>query len=149
MPRHRRVRGGGRSGFTLLEVLLVVGIIALLAAFVVPTFFGTQRNAEINITNTMVSNGGQLAQQLELYRMHIGTYPETLTALTEKPDDEEMAKKWQGPYISDPKSLKDAWGHDLQYKFPGEVRKDGYDLWSMGPDGEDGTDDDITPWTKE
>jgi len=72
-----------------------------------------------------------------------------LTALTEKPDDEEIAKKWRGPYISDPKSLKDAWGRDLQYKFPGEVRQDGYDLWSMGPDGEDGTEDDVTPWTKD
>jgi len=149
MKKRMSVQSRRRGGFTLLEVLLVVGIIALLAAFVVPSFFSTQRGAEIDITSTMVSDGGSIAQQLELYRMHVGTYPEELSGLTEKPDDDEKAEKWRGPYINDPKKLKDAWGHDLKYKYPGEVRENGYDLWSMGPDGEDGNDDDVTPWEKD
>ncbi len=137
-----------RGGFTLLEVLLVVGIIALLAAFVVPQFMGTRNKAEIDITTTMVKSGGTLATQLELYRQHVGSYPDELTALVEKPDGLEDENKWGGPYITDPKSLKDAWGNDLQYKYPGEAHENGYDLWSMGPDGDDGTDDDIKNWSE-
>ncbi|UCD27985.1 MAG: type II secretion system major pseudopilin GspG [Planctomycetota bacterium] len=138
-----------RRGFTLLEVLLVVGIIALLAAFVVPSFIGTEKSAKIKLAEGMVGTGGTLATQLELYRMAMGTYPDELKGLVEKPDDEDEEAKWGGPYITDPKSLRDPWANELQYKFPGEVREDSYDLWSMGPDGEDGTDDDIKNWTSE
>jgi len=138
-----------RGGFTLLEVLLVVGIIALLAAFVVPQFMGTQRGVEIDTAKNMVDSGGPLGIQLQLYRMHIGKFPEELKELYEKPDDEEEAEKWRGPYIDNPEKLKDPWGNELQYKCPGDVNEEGYDLWSTGPDGEDGTDDDLTNWKKE
>ncbi len=146
MNRMRRIRRVRRSGFTLLEVLLVVGIIALLAAFVVPAFMGTQIATEIKTTQAMVASGGNLATQLELYRMAMGNYPEELKYLTEKPSDDDD-NKWGGPYIKDSGSLKDAWGRELQYKFPGEYHEDSYDLWSLGKDGDDGTDDDIKNWT--
>jgi general secretion pathway protein G len=145
IKRNRRRRGG----FTLLEVLLVVGIIALLAAAVVPQFMGTQRSTEIQITENMVASGGTIAQQLELYRMAVGSYPDELRFLVEKPEDEEAAEKWNGPYIDSADKLKDAWGNELKYKHPGDVNEDSYDLWSIGPDEEDGTDDDITNYTKE
>jgi len=150
MRRTTRIRNRRRSGFTLLEVLLVVGIIALLAAFVVPTFLSTQRGAEIDIAQTMVDDGGTLATQLNLYHMAIGAYPEELKELVEEPDDEDIAAKWRGPYITDLKKLKDSWGNELQYARDGEFNGEGkYDLWSMGPDGEDGSDDDIGNWSKE
>ena len=145
----REKRNRRRGGFTLLEVLLVVGIIALLAAFVVPSFIGTEDKAKKKLAESMVSTGGAIATQLELYRMAMDKYPEELTGLTEKPDDDEEAEKWGGPYITDPKSLKDPWGNELQYKFPGEVNEGSYDLWSWGPDEEDGTDDDIKNWSSE
>jgi general secretion pathway protein G len=148
MQRIRRTRRHRRSGFTLLEILIVVGIIALLAAFVVPNFFGTQRGAEIDITRTSIGPSGNLATQLELHRLHTGTYPGELKELHEKPDDGERAAKWRGPYITDPGSLKDAWGRELRYRYPGQFNQDRYDLWSVGPDGQDGTDDDITNWTR-
>lgn len=132
-----------RPGFTLLEVLLVVGIIALLAAFVVPSFMGTQRGAEIQIARTMVDDGGHLATQLNLYRMHMGSYPEELKELVEKPADEDEADKWHGPYINDLDKLKDPWRNELRYKYPGDVNDTGYDLYSVGPDGEEGTEDDV------
>jgi len=147
-----RNRNRRRCGFTLIEVLLVVGIIALLAAFVVPSYMNTQRSAETDIAKSMCDDGGTLATQLNLYRMAIGVYPEELKELVEPPDDEDLAAKWEGkgPFINDLKKLKDPWHQELQYTKDGEFNGEGkYDLWSIGPDGEDGTDDDIGNWTKE
>jgi general secretion pathway protein G len=148
MQRTKRIRSR-RRGFTLLEILLVVAIIALLAAFVVPTFMNTELGAKIDITKNIVTEGGVLDGVLELYRMNVGQYPPDLKELLDKPDDEARAAKWRGPYIKSADRLKDACNKDLKYKFPGEYHQNGYDLWSVGPDGEDGTEDDIANWTKE
>ena len=151
MRRGKRIRSGRRRGFTLLEVLLVVGIIALLAAFVVPQFLGTEERARIEMTKGRVASGGTIATQLEIFRTHMGRYPEELSELLEEPDDEEEAEKWAGPYINDLNALKDGWDRELQYKGPEEAgfNEGRYDLYSLGKDGEDGTDDDIGNWTKE
>lgn len=124
-------------------MLLVVGIIALLAAFVVPSFIGVRGRAEIDTARAMVDSGGIIAGQLEVYRTHVGKYPDELRYLCGKPEDETDAEKWHGPYIADVGKLKDPWGRDLRYRCPGEVNDNSYDLWSLGPDGEDGTDDDL------
>jgi general secretion pathway protein G len=147
MAQVKRVRSR-RGGFTLLEVLLVVGILALLAAFVVPTFIKTQEDAYVKTTK---ANMGGLTSPLELFHQALGRYPQELKELFEKPDDEEEASKWTGPYIDDLTKLKDAWGHEFQYlgNEDAKANEGRYDLWSMGKDGEDGTDDDITNWTKD
>ncbi len=134
-----------RRGFTLLEVLLVVGILALLAAFVVPQFLKTQEDANVKLTR---GNMGGLTSPLELFHQALGRYPEELKELFEKPEDEDEASKWTGPYIDDPTKLKDAWGRELQYLGNDEAKANEgrYDLWSLGKDGEDGTDDDIKNW---
>jgi len=135
----------------LLEVLVVIAIIALLAAFVVPEFMGTADKAKRDLTQRMVEDGGNINSALNLYRLHMGTYPEELEALTQSEDDleDEEKDKYGGPYIQDPEKLKDAWGNELNYKFPGDVGGDAmYDLWSSGPDGDDegGDGDDIKNW---
>ncbi len=143
-----------RRGFTLFEVLLVIAILALLAAFVVPRFMNVGEQANIDMAKTAMGRSGPLAKALDLYRIAMGKYPEGedgLKALIEAPEDdvEEGEKKWNGPYLQDEKSLKDPWGHEYNYRFPGEENEDMYELWSNGPDGEEGTEDDIKSWGDE
>ncbi len=146
MQKNRRMR---RKGFTLLEILIVVGIIALLAAFVVPNLMQTQVGAEKQLAQSAVDSNGPVATAIKLFRMHIGRYPTELKELTEKPDAEDEANKWNGPYLEDATKLKDPWGEEYQYKSPGDHHADTYDLWSKGPDRQDGNDDDIGNWAKE
>ncbi len=145
---HRRIsRRSIRRAFSLLEVLLVVVILGILAAFVVPNLIGTGDKAKIDTTRSMVLKGGTLGLALDLYRTNVGEYPETLKELYEPPTDEEKKKRWGStPYIDNPSAMKDAWGRDLQYKRPGQHNEQSYDLWSLGPDGQDATDDDIGNW---
>lgn len=149
MKRKQRRTAIRRRAFTLLEVLMVVVIIGILAALVVPNFFGAQEGAKIDLTKALIDSG--VNGTLDMYRMHMGRYPTTdegLAALVEQPDDEELAEKWRGPYIKDGSKLKDAWGNDLVYESPGQYNENTYDLSSTGPNGQEGDDDDITNWEK-
>jgi general secretion pathway protein G len=146
----RRSKRAKRIGFTLLEVLLVVGILALLAAFVVPNLIGAKDEANIKLTKAAVGRNGTIANALKRYRLHVGVYPETdegLAALYEIPDSlDEEDGKWNGPYLDgDPEDLRDPWGREYEYRSPGEFNEESYDLWSLGPDEKD-DDDDIKNW---
>lgn len=145
--KKRMQRTRSRAAFTLLEVLMVVAIIGLLAAFVVPRLFGTQEKAQRDLMQATVDKG--LNGALDMYKLHMGHYPREddggLMALVEPPDDEEEAKKWAGPYLT-AKQLRDSWGNDFIYECPGEYNEDGYDLSSAGSDGDEGSDDDIRNW---
>ena len=132
-----------RPGFTLLEVLIVIGLLAILAAFVVPDLMGTREAAKEDIARTLISANGPVARALDLYLLHMNTYPDELADLSEPPDDDEDREKWRGPYITNPQDLEDPWGQALEYRFPGEHNPAGYDLHSLGIDGQDDTDDDI------
>ncbi len=140
---HRR-----RRAFTLLEVLMVIVIIGILAAFVVPSFFGAGEGARIDLTKALIESG--INGSLDMYKMHMGHYPREdeggLQALVQAPDSEELQAKWRGPYIKDGAKLKDAWGHDLIYQSPGQYNQNSYDLSSPGPNGTEGDEDDITNW---
>lgn len=143
-----------RKGFTLIEVLLVVMILAMLAAFVVPNLMGASDKAKKGLASAAVGSNGALSGVLDQFRLEVGRYPTTdegLSALVTKPTglDEVAATKWGGPYIKDPAGLNDPWGHLYGYKCPGDVNQQGYDLWSNGPDGQPGTEDDICNWTRE
>ncbi len=137
-----------RRAFTLLEILLVVGLLALLAAFVVPTLVGQADKAKVDLARTAVGANSPLSNAIDLYKINCGTWPEELKYLYEKPSDPDVAKKWvQG--IKDLQGLKDPWDRDYQYRGPGEKNQSGVDLWSLGPDGLDGTEDDITNWVRD
>jgi general secretion pathway protein G len=130
-------------GFTLLELLVVMVIIGLLAGYVGPKFFGQIGKSEVKAARAQID---ALQKSLDQYRLDVGHYPSTeqgLAALFTKPGDEP---KWAGPYLA--KAVpKDPWGHDYQYRSPGEHGE--YDLLSYGRDGRpggQGEDDDLTSW---
>jgi general secretion pathway protein G len=143
MRRKRRCR----TGFTLLEILIVAGLLALLAAFVLPQFLGRAEKAKVSLAQAAVGSSGPIAMAIDQFRLDLGRYPAELSELYEEPSDEAEAEKW-GPdsYIKDPDTLNDPWGHPYEYRFPGEYHEKSYDLWSSGPDGESDTEDDIVNW---
>ena len=148
--KRRTARATVRRAFTLLEVLMVIVILGLIATVVITQIGGTEERARRDLTQQQIN--GVLVTKLDLFRLHCGRYPtedEGLLALLEQPDDEELEDKWAGPYVK-PEQLKDPWGNELNYKFPGDVGGEKmYDLWSSGPNGDDesGDGDDIKNWS--
>jgi len=130
-------------GFTLIEILVVILIIGLLAAFVAPKYFGHVGTAKIKAAKAQIELFGTA---LDAYRLDTGKYPtseEGLKALREKPSN---ADGWQGPYL--PKEIPvDPWNNAYIYKCPGEHGD--YDLMSYGLDkvqGGEGENQDIVNW---
>ena len=143
----------GASGFTLIEILLVIVIILLLAGALVVFVLPQQKGAEKNTTRLMLA---QVATALDTYRLNLGHYPNEqeggIDALTKKPtfENERMGEKWQGPYLKPGTVLDDPWGNKLRYELstatsdsPESKNALPYKLFSVGPDGQADTDDDI------
>jgi general secretion pathway protein G len=144
----RRPRSWGRGGFTLIEILVVIAVIAMLAALVAPNVFqhvGTAKDA------TARSQIELLGAALDAYRLDNGRYPSTdqgLQALAEQPTIQPLPSNWRGPYLRKAVPL-DPWGFPYIYLCPGEANPRGYDLISLGADGEPGgveEDADIVSW---
>jgi general secretion pathway protein G len=147
----RRVRGARRA-FTLLEILIVVGILAVLAAFVVPALLGSADEARIELAKAAVGRNGDIANALKRYRFHVGSYPSTdegLEGLFRVPRGIDAdAKIWKGPYLEGaPEELLDPWSEEFIYVSPGKFNTDSYDLSSKGPDRKADTDDDVKNWS--
>lgn len=131
------------TGFTLLELLVVVAIIGLLTAYVGPKYFGQLGKSEQALAKSQLES---FHRALAAYRLDIGAFPSTeegLGALVNKPAN---AAKWAGPYLSKAVPL-DPWGKAYIYKAPGS--KGDYDLLSYGKDGQpggDGENAEVTSW---
>jgi general secretion pathway protein G len=134
-----------RSGFTLIEVMVVMIILAILAAVVVPRVVGREEDAR---RARALSDVESLGTALDLYKADNGDYPTTEEGLPALRTAPATAKNWNGPYLK--KALApDPWGHDYIYSAPGEHNPDSYDLYSTGKDGQpggEGNDKDITNW---
>jgi len=141
----RYVGRKSHSGFTLIELLLVLVILAVLATVVVPKFTKRSEQAKITAAKVDVSNIGLALDAFEIDSSRYPTTTEGLMALLEKPSSD--IPDWKGPYLKRAVS-KDPWGNEYVYTYPGQYNKYGYDLYSYGPDGQKGTQDDITNWTE-
>jgi general secretion pathway protein G len=130
-----------RRGFTLTELMLVVVIIGILAALVIPKIAGNSERARVTAATADI-NGG-IKSALGQYEIDNGFYPKSLQDLLVQPSN---AKNWHGPYLD--KLPVDPWSNPYIYYFPGKHNQTGYDLLSIGPDGKEGTDDDVVNWTK-
>ena len=140
-----RTHGGSprrSAGFTLLELLVVIVIIGLLAAYVGPKYFSQLGKSEVTIAKAQIE---AFEKSLDTYRLDVGRYPNTeegLGALLVAPTT--AGAKWNGPYLKKALPL-DPWGHAFQYRAPGT--KSEYDILSLGRDGQpggSGEDADIT-----
>ncbi len=131
------------QGFTLLEVMVVIVILGILASLVVPNLMGSQERANMQ---KAVSDITALETSLSLYKMDNYDFPTTeqgLDALVERSDVEPEPRRFpEDGYIK--RLPKDPWGNEYILLNPGENGK--MDVFSVGPDGEAGTEDDIGNW---
>jgi len=130
-----------RKGFTLIEMLIVIGIIGIMLTFAVRNFTGLGGTAEITKARADI---GSISTLLQAYKTLGGTYPsdsQGLQALVTKPTTSPKPKSWiqQMPEVP-----LDPWDGKLQYKRSGSVDSRNPEIISSGPDGIFGNDDDIS-----
>lgn len=132
-----------RRGFTLIELMLVLVILAVLAAVVVPKFSNRSEQARETAAKTDVS---VIEGALDQFEVDNGRYPdnnEGLRALVEQPAG---LQNWHGPYVK--RLNNDPWGNAYIYRYPGTHNPNSYDLYSLGKDGREGNDD-IANWSQQ
>ena len=137
-----------RAGLTLIEVLLVLVILVIIASLAVVAYGPMQRSAYMKAAETQIK---AFKTPLQAYRIDLGHFPTTsqgLGALRTPPSDLASPTKWNGPYLDSEVPL-DPWDNPYRYEYPGKYQLNGPDIWSYGPDGMDGTEDDIGNWAAE
>jgi general secretion pathway protein G len=137
-PMNRKYR---TSGFTLIELMLVVIIIGALVAMVLPRFVGRGEQARSAAATADIQ--ANIATALKLYELDNGNFPSTEEGLNALLSKLSSAAGWNGPYLE--KKPIDPWAREYKYKCPGEHRQADYDLYSLGKDGIESADD-ITNW---
>jgi general secretion pathway protein G len=144
-----------RRGLTLLELMIVLIILVGLMAIVGPRLLGTQKKADVRTAQAQI---GSLVAALKMYAVDMKTFPSTeegLEALIRRPDDENLARNWDGPYIDGGKLPIDPWGSPFEYEYgasesfggaadDAEMQNDFPRISSLGPDRQAGTADDIS-----
>lgn len=152
MKTQRKQSVRRRGGFTLLEVLLVLAILGVIAAMVVPQLLGRQQEAMVKASRNSIKG---FEDAVKLYAVdHDGIYPEgsseEIIPLLLNDIDEKTGKQRQ-PYLES--IPKDGWQNTLMYEYPSSGNRQTMGgkpaIWSLGPDKQDGTDDDINNWSED
>lgn len=142
-PAGSPARANIRSrGFTLIELLLVLVILGILAALVVPKFSGRTEQAREAAARSQIAI---FSTALDAFEVDTGTYPKGRNGLQDLVAAPREAQNWRGPYLKGEIPM-DPWNHPYVYDCPGKHNANHYDIMSMGPDGREGGDDDITNW---
>jgi general secretion pathway protein G len=118
------------AGYTLLELLVVMGILAVLTAVATPQLMGYFGKAKIQSVQLQIENIGTA---LELYYMENGSYPSASVGLRALVEATPEAPRWNGPYLKKAKNLLDPWGRPYQYHYPASNGE--YEVYSLGPTG--------------
>jgi general secretion pathway protein G len=144
-PRQNRRRPVARRGFTIIELLIVIGIILAIGGLVLVNVSGANDKADVRLARVQIQAFNSALEQFKLDMKRFPSEEEGLAVLWNKElvEDEDEAGKWQGPYLKKP-AVKDTWGSEWVYRNPSEIEGVAYDIVSLGPDQEEGTDDDIT-----
>ena len=129
-PRALRTRDRKDAGYTLLELLVVMGILAVLTAVATPQLMGYFGKTKTQSVQLQIDNIGTA---LELYYMENGSYPSSGTGLKALVEATPEAPRWNGPYLKKAKNLLDPWGRPYQYDYP--TSNGDYEVYSLGPDG--------------
>lgn len=128
--RHMVRRARRDAGYTLLELLVVMGILAVLTAVATPQLMGYFGKAKTQSVQLQIENIGTA---LELYYMENGSYPSTSVGLKALVEPTPEAPRWNGPYLKKAKNLLDPWGRPYQYNYPSASGD--YEVYSLGPNG--------------
>lgn len=137
MQRNVRRR---RRGFTLMEVLLVLAILVILGSLVGIAFTRVQRDSYAKSAQVQI-NAFKTAMQL--YFRDFGAYPQNLEDLRIAPGGAD-AERWKGPYLEEDIPL-DPWAKPYQYRLVDDgYGEETYEIYSIGPDGQPDTDDDVS-----
>jgi general secretion pathway protein G len=129
-----------RRGFTLIELLVVLIVLGLLASLVAPRIIGRVSEARTTTARTQLD---LLGVALDSYRLDNGSYPTTeqgLAALLDRPTQEPVPVSWRGPYLRKAVPM-DPWGRPYAYRSPGQQNPSGFDLLTLGRDGQPGGQD--------
>ena len=134
-----------RRAFTILELLIVIGILLAIGGIVLINLIGAQDRADVGVTKVQMQG---LENGLQQFRVDMKRWPsedEGISVLWSSNNlaDEGDADTWGGPYTEKPVPT-DQWGSEWVYRNPSEIDGLQYDLISIGPDREEGTDDDIS-----
>lgn len=143
---NRKIKNSGlvarrsESGFTLVELLLVLVILALIGGLVLPGIIGKAESAKVKVASSQID---RISMAVESFYLDTGSTPESLEELVEESGN---VGGWNGPYVK-PSSLKDPWGREYVYQYPGDHGD--FDIFSLGADGQPGGEDknaDINSW---
>lgn len=130
-------------GFTLIELMLVIIIIGVLVAMVAPRLAGKSQQGKLAAAQADIN--AHLSAALDLFEVDNGRYPTTEEGLAALRTAPSAAPRWKGPYLKRPVP-PDPWRKPYVYRSPGQHNREDYDLFSYGPDGVEGGQDDITNW---
>ena len=122
-----------QQGFTLVELLLVLVILATLAAIVLPRFTGKTKQAQITAVQTQIAS---FKTALDAYEVDNGSYPKGRNGLLDLIQQPRDVPSWHGPYLSSDSIPQDPWHNDYIYECPGRHNPTSYDVSSLGPPGE-------------